>query len=84
MRPPASVAFQLITFRGASARGRRPSLHRSSWPGRTGAAPLRGHADRIEGNPHSRLAAPRTEALPSLRPASRPPLRATWRERRTP
>lgn len=58
MRPPASVAFQLITFRGASARGRRPSLHRSSWPGR--------------GNRLSRSAATPAETRPSLGPSGEP------------
>lgn len=55
MRPPASFAFSLAVGRGESARGRRPSLRRSSWPGR--------------GNRLSRPAATLAEARPSLRPS---------------
>ncbi len=55
MKPPSSFSFALAVGRGASARGRRPSLRRSSWPGR--------------GNRLSRSAATLAQALPSLRPS---------------
>lgn len=38
MKPPANVAFQLVSARGATARGRRPSTPRlPSWRKRPGA-----------------------------------------------
>lgn len=55
MKPPSSFSFALAVGRGASARGRRPSLRRSSWPGR--------------GNRLSRSAAALAEARPSLGPS---------------
>ena len=55
MKPPSSFSFALAVGRGASARGRRPSLRRSSWPGR--------------GNRLSRPAATLAEARPSLGPS---------------
>ncbi len=55
MKPPSSFSFALAVGRGASARGRRPSLRRSSWPGR--------------GNRLSRSAATLAEARPSLGPS---------------
>ena len=58
MKPPSSFSFALAVGRGASARGRRPSLRRSSWPGR--------------GNRLSRSAATLAEARPSLGPSGEP------------
>jgi hypothetical protein len=58
MKPPSSFSFALAVGRGASARGRRPSLRRSSWPGR--------------GNRLSRSAATLAETRPSLGPSGEP------------
>lgn len=69
MKRPASLAFQLVAGRGASARGRRPSLDRSSWPRSAGSAPLRGDADRAVRNPLSRLAAAPESAGPAVGPS---------------
>lgn len=66
MKPPASVAFQLVAGRGASARSRRPSLDRSSWPRSAGSAPLRGDVDRVVRNLLPRLAAARQDAGPDV------------------
>ena len=69
MRPPASYAFSLAVGRGESARGRRPSLRRSSWPGR---ALIKADAGRMGRNLLSRPAAVRTEPPPSLGPSGEP------------
>lgn len=64
MKPPASLAFQLVAGRGASARGRRPSLDRTSWPRSAGAAALRRGR-----NPLSRLAVAPADASPDGDPS---------------
>lgn len=61
MKPPSSFSFALAVGRGASARGRRPSLRRSSWPGRARVTTVR----KLD----SRHAAAPAEARPSLRPS---------------
>lgn len=64
MKPPASFAFSLALGRGESARGRRPSLRRSSWPGRARVTTVR----KLDSRPAATLA----EALPSLGPSGEP------------
>lgn len=62
MKTPANVVFQAAVSRGASARGRRPSL-RSYWSRSAGAAALR----RVR-NPLSRLAVAPDSAGPDVDP----------------
>lgn len=71
MKTPASLSFQLAASRGASARGRRPSL-RSPWSRSTGSAPLRRDIDRVVRNLLPRLAATRQDAGPDVAPSGSP------------
>lgn len=66
MRLPANLAFALARDRGASARGRRPSLDRSSWPRTSGAAALRRGR-----NPLSRPAVAPADAGPDVGPSQK-------------
>ena len=67
MKTPANVVFQAAVSRGASARGRRPSL-RSYWSRSAGPAALRADVDRAVGNPLSRLAVAPDSAGPDADP----------------
>ena len=64
MKPPSSFSFALAVGRGASARGRRPSLRRPSRPGRARVTTVR----KLDSRPAATLA----EARPSLGPSAEP------------